>query len=681
MYHLEVSNKMVKVKKLDTNTTESNDSQTRFEVHSRDGLARNAKLETPHGTLDTPTLLPVINPNDQIITAGEMRKLFGTQGVITNSYIIYKTDALRDVALKDGVHKLIDFDGPIMTDSGTFQLYTYGRVTIQPNEIIEFQKKIKPDIGTILDVFGTPDRTYDEVRADVDETMARAKDAINTKGALALAGTIQGGVYPDLREYCANELSKLPFSMHPIGGIVPLIEEYQFKELVKIIISCKKGLDPSRPVHLFGAGHPMIFPLAVALGCDTFDSASYIKYAKDDRLLFPDGTKKLAQLEALSCLCPVCTETSVAELRSMDKDERCKLLAKHNLYVCFNELQRVKAAISEGTLIELVEQRARAHPHLLYSLTELYKHWQYLEQFEPISRKRFLYIGPESMQRPEIRRFQDRIKKNYEKPQTKTEVCIPEPGDRTDSFEEHYRSELENIQKITDAHFVFQTIFGPVPIEFDGMYPFGQTVIDPGLAAELIQLPEVNQRMEGYSHKLNSEFSIIWEGDETIESLKMLAPAKSEFDLDKARVRAIADYQFGAGAADALFKGDLKFMKSKNTGKIRNIHSEDEHILSLRAGDGLFTLKQAGAKRLHSAFKPPRMRVVVNQESVEYNRDGKNVFSKFVLSCDPELRPSDEVLITDEKDNLVAIGRMILTGSEMSKFNTGIAVRVREGFK
>ena len=71
-----------------------------------------------------------------------MKKLFGVQGVITNSYIIYKSADLHEDALKDGVHKILDYDGPVMTDSGTFQLYTYGKVSIKPQDIIEFQKKV-----------------------------------------------------------------------------------------------------------------------------------------------------------------------------------------------------------------------------------------------------------------------------------------------------------------------------------------------------------------------------------------------------------------------------------------------------------------------------------------------------------------------------------------------------------
>lgn len=652
----------------------------KFEIKSRDGLGRICRLDTPHGHLETPTLLPVINPHDQIITASEMKKLFGTQGVITNSYIIYKSADLHEDALKTGVHNILDYDGPVMTDSGTFQLYTYGKVSIKPQDIIDFQKQIKPDIGTILDVFGSPDRTYDEAKSDVKETLSRAADAVETKDDLALAGTVQGGAYPDLRERCATELSKLPFDMHPIGGVVPFMEDYQFSNLVKIIIACKKGLTPARPVHLFGAGHPMIFPMAVALGCDTFDSAAYIKYAADNRLLFPNGTKKLDQLEELPCLCPICMDTSVPELSSLDDSVRKNMIAKHNLYVCFNELVQVKQAILDGTLFELLEQRARVHPNLLQSLSELYKEWKYLEKYEPISRRRMLYVGPESMKRPDVKRFSQRIKKNYVRAKAKAVVCFPEPGDRTEPFEEHYQNEIAEIQKITDAHFVYQTVFGPVPIEFNGVYPFGQTVLDPSLAKELAESPDVRKKMEHYSHGLTSEFSVIWTGEDTLETLKMMVEAKNELDLDIARVRAIADYQFGPGAADSLFSDKLEFVKSRNTGKIRNVISTGEHILSLRAADGLFTLKKSGAEKLHKAIKPPKLRVVVNADAVEFNKQGKNVFSKFVLTCDPELRLGDEVLVTDEQDVLLAIGRMLLTCDEMVAFNTGIAVRVREGF-
>jgi predicted RNA-binding protein (TIGR00451 family) len=82
---------------------------------------------------------------------------------------------------------------------------------------------------------------------------------------------------------------------------------------------------------------------------------------------------------------------------------------------------------------------------------------------------------------------------------------------------------------------------------------------------------------------------------------------------------------------------------------------------------------------LHENFAPPRLRVTVKPDSVEFNREGKNVFAKFVVDCDENLRPGDEVLVVDEQDKLVAIGRAVMTRAEMMAFDIGVAVRVREG--
>jgi 7-cyano-7-deazaguanine tRNA-ribosyltransferase len=97
----------------------------KFEIKKRDAAGRICQFTTKHGTVTTPNLMPVINPNKMLISPKEMKKLFGTEIVITNSYIIQKSNKLREKALENGVHKLIDFDGPVMTDSGTFQSYIY----------------------------------------------------------------------------------------------------------------------------------------------------------------------------------------------------------------------------------------------------------------------------------------------------------------------------------------------------------------------------------------------------------------------------------------------------------------------------------------------------------------------------------------------------------------------------
>ncbi|MCK5560785.1 MAG: tRNA guanosine(15) transglycosylase TgtA, partial [Thermoplasmata archaeon] len=391
--------------------------------------------------------------------------------VITNAYIIHKHAELRSRVLKDGLHKLLEFQGPIMTDSGTFQTHVYGDLKIDPIEIIEFQRDIGSDIGTILDVFTEPDSTPEEAAEHIKTTLKRgqesieliaAKDAPHTQ--MALAGTVQGGLHYDLRTRCAEELSKLDFAVHPIGGVVPLMERYRFHELVEVVLASKMGLTPARPVHLFGAGHPMLFPLAVALGCDLFDSASYSKFAHDNRMMFPDGTRRLEDMELSPCNCPVCNNYSLSELKNLEDKERVKELAKHNLYVSFTELKKVQEAIYEGTLWELVEQRCHAHPYLLEALAPFRKRdtKQYLERFEPLSRKRFLYLGNSSLHRPAVYRYEQRFFQRYRQPPLNVLIGFDLPADPEKTYSQYYKAEISKVQKVSNSHFMVASIFGPV---------------------------------------------------------------------------------------------------------------------------------------------------------------------------------------------------------------------------
>jgi 7-cyano-7-deazaguanine tRNA-ribosyltransferase len=138
--------------------------------------------------------------------------------------------------------------------------------------------------------------------------------------------------------------------------------------------------------------------------------------------------------------------------------------------------------------------------------------------------------------------------------------------------------------------------------------------------------------------------------------------------------------QFGVGTGNILLDGDVKIVKSKKTSKIRNIYCNSKHVLSMRASDGLFTLKLDGAKLLHNSFKKPFLRVVVDKDAVEFVKEGKSVFSKFVKDCDSDLRPYDECIVVDGRDGLLAVGRCILNRDEMLSFDYGMAVKVRERF-
>lgn len=427
-----------------------------FEILDKDAGGRIGKLRTPHGTIETPTVMPVINPNIQLIPPKEMRS-FGAEILITNSYIIYRKEELKKVALEKGLHGLLDFDGPIMTDSGSFQLSVYGSVEVTNEEILGFQQKIGSDIIVPLDIPTPPDVHYRRAEEELTVTAERLEAARKyIKGDQLLAGPVQGSTYPELREKAASHLKDLNFEVYPLGAVVPLMEAYRYSELVDVIAASKKGLSPAVPVHLFGAGHPMMFALAVALGCDLFDSAAYALYAKDGRYITANGTYHVEKLNYLPCSCPICSKYTAEDLKKAKNKE--ELLGRHNLYATFAEIRLIKQCIKDGNLLELVEQRCRAHPKLLDGLEKLYTHSSWLERFDPATKGTYFYCGPESASRPEILRFGKRL----ERFSLEGSVLI-----RT--------GQLKG-EKSYDQILTFKAPFGAFPVEMEEVYPFNAEV-------------------------------------------------------------------------------------------------------------------------------------------------------------------------------------------------------------
>ena len=316
--------------------------QGKFEVVARDGCARLGKLHTAHGLLETPALLPVINPNIRTIEPREMWDRYGIQGLITNSYIIWKHDELKQHAVEKGVHDLLNFPGVVMPDSGTIHSYVYGDVEVGVEEIVEFQRSIGVDIATMLDVFSRPDMTEDEVQMAVKTTIERCESSLIAAQNVMLNGPIQGGIYRHLRKQSAQGMGAFDFSIHPIGGIVPIMEQHRYKDLAKIMLATVGELPPERPRHMFGCGHPMLFSMLIALGADLFDSAAYALFARDDRLLSPQGTYRLGDLHAWPELVPCIVNWTPEAVRKLDRDERTSLLARYNLEVTLAELSRCK---------------------------------------------------------------------------------------------------------------------------------------------------------------------------------------------------------------------------------------------------------------------------------------------------------------------------------------------------
>ncbi|WP_456329399.1 tRNA guanosine(15) transglycosylase TgtA [Archaeoglobus sp.] len=420
----------------------------KFEIIDKDAMGRICRIDTPHGRIETPTILPVINPNIPFIKADEMRK-FGAQAVITNSYIIYRS--MKEEALEKGVHGILETDMPVMTDSGSYQLMVYGDVEIKNAEIVEFQRQIGSDIVVPLDIPTPPDADYTTAESDLKITLEREREAKEILGGAKnlLAVPVQGSTHPELRRYAAGEARKIGGDIYPIGAVVPLMDSYRFRDLAKVILEVRSAL-PVEPVHLFGCGHPMLFAMAVALGCDLFDSAAYALYAKDDRYLTVYGTKKLSEMNYFPCKCPVCSNHDPEELRRMEKGERERLIAEHNLYVSFQEIETIKQAIKENSLFELVEKRVRAHPSMLTGWRQIAEYQELLERADPKMKRKFLYTGLDSLYRPAVKRHRKAVKN----------VELPDEVTVSSDFGVY-------------AQIYLRPVFGPVPAEILETYPAG----------------------------------------------------------------------------------------------------------------------------------------------------------------------------------------------------------------
>ncbi|HVP41364.1 MAG TPA: tRNA guanosine(15) transglycosylase TgtA [Candidatus Krumholzibacteriaceae bacterium] len=491
-----------------------------FEVREKDLLGRIGKLETKSGFVETPVLLPVINPRIQPIKPSEMKELFGCKALITNAYIVQRN--FGQSAVEREIHRLLDYDGVVMTDSGAYQILVYGDVQVDADEIVSFQEQINTDIATILDVPTGWRVSKEYANETVKETLRRARRLWKTKTRddVLWVGPVQGGQYLELVAKSARKMGVLPFHIHALGSPTAVMEQYFFDVLVDMVMAAKMNLPVERPLHLFGAGHPFMFSLAVALGCDLFDSAAYALFAREDRYMTENGTARLSELEYLPCSCSVCVKNSSESLLEKPKAERQRLLAEHNLFVSFAELRRVKQAILEGRLWEYLEMRAHAHPSLLRALKRLKKYEDYFEENSPVTKNSGLFFFDSvGLVRPEVVRYRKRMKECYS-PLSKAEVLLL--LSQTDGKPFHKSREWHSVlsklyqtlsEKSSVVHVCFYAApFGVVPVELDEVYPLSQHEVVIPLDNEVIAY--VAEQVATYIARTNYKQVVLLEDHE-----------------------------------------------------------------------------------------------------------------------------------------------------------------------
>lgn len=456
-----------------------------FEVRHTDLAARIGKLHTPHGILETPAFVPVVHPVRQTISPQFLKRL-GFDIVITNAYTTLRH--YGDEARKRGIHDIINYDGIVMTDSGGYQVLEYGSIEVQPSIIAQFEKDIGSDIPVPLDKPTGYGLKYEKAKGYVEETLKNAKETLDLisegkgrsgggegmGGDAIWVGPVQGAEHSDLIKYSAAALDKMGFKLFALGSPVEIMEAYEFSTLAQMIANTKRVI-PTKPIHLFGAGHPLTIPLAVALGCDMFDSASYMLYARDNRYMHASGTVRLKELSYLPCQCPICTTHTVRELLGMNRDRRTIEIAKHNLHILKAEVDTVKQAIVDGRLWEYVMQKARAHPKLMEAM-EFFKNFELLEEGTPLFKGKAIFLYDSLDQyRPEARRFRKIVSEFRSSKDKKKLILYPEshlhPFYATQDF-------LRIVKKFPNAQIcTYNPFLGIIPAEISDIFPAAHNVV------------------------------------------------------------------------------------------------------------------------------------------------------------------------------------------------------------
>lgn len=448
-----------------------------FTILDKSLCGRIGLLKTRHGNIKTPALLPVLNPIKQELSAQDIARI-GFDAVITNAYLLWKNMKGKP---KD-IHDHLNFNGPIMTDSGAYQILRYGSVEVKPEEIVEYEKLINSDIAVILDVPTGPDDNWNKAKESVEITIQRANESSKIRDNERLwVGPIQGGRYLDLVELSAKSMLRYGFDIYAVGSPTGLMEGYKFATVLKMVITAKSIIGPAHPLHLFGAGHPMFFPFMVAVGVDLFDSAAYALYAQDNRYITPSGTFRINDLKELPCNCPVCSTTSVDEVKNMKQEERKRFLMIHNLYVSLSEIKRVRQHIAEGTLWELCEERSRAHPSLFEAMKVLVKSYKYLERCDPVTKPSIhglFFYSNETALRPQTYRHVIRVMSNYLPESAKLMILLPPVINRPYIRSFVVKNIIQLVNNTKYANSVCIAVVGDpfvfTPIELSEIYPLSQ---------------------------------------------------------------------------------------------------------------------------------------------------------------------------------------------------------------
>lgn len=350
----------------------------RFELHHTDGSARHSTFHTPHGPIQMPAFAPV--GTQATVKTLEPRDLheLGCDLILSNTYHLYLRpghELIRDLG---GLHQFMAWDGPILTDSGGFQVFSLAHrrqldddgVTFAshidgsyhhftPERVMEIEQALGPDIAMVLDECPDPlDREYNLRALERTHRWAERCKEAHHRPDQALFAIVQGGIFPELRHKSARFLTELEFPGYAIGGLA--VGETK-PQMYEIVAETCPALPAEKPRYLMGVGAPEDIVEAVYRGVDLFDCVLPTRIARNGSLFTPTGRINMRNAKFAEdtrpiqegCNCYTCRTFSRAYLRHLYKAGEISALRLgtiHNVHFLLNLMRQLRDAIQQGTL-------------------------------------------------------------------------------------------------------------------------------------------------------------------------------------------------------------------------------------------------------------------------------------------------------------------------------------------
>lgn len=357
----------------------------KFQTYNSDGAARRGQLKFERGTIETPAFMPVGTQGTVKSVSPEEVKDLGAEIILGNTFHLMLKPGMDVIKAHGTLHGFMNWDKPILTDSGGFQVWSLGelrkieekgvtfkspvdgsKIFLGPEESMQVQRDLGADIVMIFDECTPYPATEQEARESMELSLRwakRSKDAHDDNPS-ALFGIVQGGMYPDLRSISVDGLKQIEFDGYAIGGLsVGETEE----ERIHVLDNLMPHMPENKPRYLMGVGKPEDIVEAVRRGIDMFDCVMPTRNARNGHLFTENGVIRIRNSQYKldtrpldeNCQCYTCQHYSRSYLRHLDKTNEMlgsRLNTIHNLHYYQYLMQQLRDAIAEERLESFIKE-------------------------------------------------------------------------------------------------------------------------------------------------------------------------------------------------------------------------------------------------------------------------------------------------------------------------------------